>query len=908
MERANHCENCGFDLTQLELTILYARKGLEARRLHCPLCRSDRVKLSALERVFPRPSTGRWVRWREGGATGPSNVIAIGRFKLRVEGEIEALSKEQICFRSVPAFVSGGQKVWPTLPVLPEYLDCLDPVQVREARLHPEHFGRVVHEKGKARYQCLLPLRGLKATEWPTYECDLLPASPFTSPQGDLDALAFRGVSVRLWPNLKRPTHAWRYYLASVQAVQEDGMNLFAQGRIFRARMLVPPSDPDGRPTSETQLEIIPLDQETGREGDSQPTGFVGASRKGRPAWVSVEFYSTPATGGRPEALGGGLFPVSPAVDATASESWSLGIDFGTSNTVVAVKRRDGTMQCVSPERGRDRVPTTHHLVDGGPQTLFRGLDLWPGGEWSGPYRDLLPSELGAVKRWTDVANESAIAELAFGRDFGVPLRGALGTASSEHVVSEFKWLRAVEKDKSALARREVVQALQSRFLEAALLMTAAALLAEDEVAPRTVNVNYSFPLAFDENDLDTLRRAAEDAAHNLKALTGADFLFPPTPLLDEAQAAAGNTPSDKMFRVYLDLGGGSLEVLVDDTLARHGQQGHAGYHPHVFSTSIFFGGSVYLRSLLGASEGDRRGSCVMPALSSYTRLASTVRQSTSGKALLDSPHVIAEQRKTTAERRARVYIGYIVEFVARVLAGVCLEHGRSVHGAIDLSRNRLFTLATTPNGKRWILGTQRGPTQKRTVEFSLVLLGNGWGFGDIVRDGMKTVEQMMAQRVYERLMELLRGSDAAPWITDGDISLLDPRLNIEVSYVLPTEGTHRKAAVALGLLGAHHTTEDAQRFFKKRSPERHGVLGFDLWLGDAARKIPWYRPFGPPPEDDPHLMEHVPANVPTPPTAPPPPCPECPECPRPLPPPCPECPECRWRRCSGRSCNSGRR
>jgi hypothetical protein len=260
-----------------------------------------------------------------------------------------------------------------------------------------------------------------------------------------------------------------------------------------------------------------------------------------------------------------------------------------------------------------------------------------------------------------------------------------------------------------------------------------------------------------------------------------------------------------------------------------------------------------------------------MPAVGSYTRLASTVRQSPSGKALLDSPHVIAEQRKTTAERRARVYIGYIVEFVARILAGVCLEHGRSVTGALDLSRNRLFTLATTPNGRRWILGTQRGPSQKRAVEFSLVLLGNGWGFGDIVRDGMKTVEQMMAQRVYERLMELLREVEIAREISDGELTLLDPRLSLDVSYVLPAEGTHRKAAVALGLLAAHHTTEDAQRFFKKRAPERHGVLGFDLWLGDAGRKIPWYRPFGPPAEDDPHLMESVPVAPPVvaPPVAP---------------------------------------
>jgi hypothetical protein len=873
MEQENHCEHCGFDLSRLEMTVLFARKGAEPRKLHCPICRSDRVKIRALERVFPRADSGRWVRWREGGVAGPANVIAVGRLKLRVESEIESLAKEQICFRAVPVFMSGGERQIPVLPVMPEYLDTLDPAQVRLAREKPHLFGRVIQERGKSRYQCVLPLRGLKQTEWPTYECDLLPANPFSPNAGDVDAVAFRGVTLRVWPNLKRPTHAWRYYVVGIQAATEEGMALFAQGRMLRARMLVPPSDVDGRPTSETKLEVVSLDQEVGREGESGPTGFVGATRKGRPAWVSVEFMQA-TQGGGAEAVGGGLFPLPPPSDSLPSDTWSFGVDFGTSNTVIAVKRRDGSLQCVAPERGRDRSSTTLNLLDGGPATIHRGIDLWPGGEWSGPSHDLLPSELGCVRKWTDVASESAINALSFGKDFGVPLRGASSAVSSEHTVSEFKWLRAVEKDKSALARREIVQALQSRFLEGAMLMTAASLLSEEEAAPKTVNVNYSFPLAFDEGDLETLRLAADEAGARLKQLTGADFVFPATPLVDEAQAAAGHASSDKMFRVYLDLGGGSLELLVDDNLARNNHQGHAGLHPHVFSSSIFFGGSVYLRSLVGAGEGDRRGACVMPGVGSYTRLASAVRQSASAKALLESPHVIAEARKATAERRARVFIGYIVEYVARSLAGVCLEHGRTAQGALDLSRNRLFSLSGTGSQRRWILGINKGPQQKRVVEFCLVLLGNGWGFGDIVRDGMKTVEQMMAHRVYERLLELLRETDIAREISDGEFHLLDPRLAFDISYVLPTEGSHRKAAVALGLLGAHHSTEDAARFFKNRAPERHGVLGLDLWLNDQGRRIPWYRPFGPPAQDDPSQFEVFVPVVEAPPAAVAPPAP----------------------------------
>jgi hypothetical protein len=419
------------------------------------------------------------------------------------------------------------------------------------------------------------------------------------------------------------------------------------------------------------------------------------------------------------------------------------------------VKRRDGTVQCVSPERGRERATTTLHLLDGGPQTLQRGIDLWPGGEWSGPHRDLLPSELASVRRWIDHPNEAAIGQLAFGKDFGVPLRGALGSVGSDHVVSEFKWLRAVEKDKSALAQPPIVQALQARFLEGAMLMTAASLLAEEEASPRTVNVNYSFPLAFDEGDLDTLRGATRRPA-SAEGPHRRRLLFPAPPLVDEAQAAAGHTPSDKMFRVYLDLGGGSLEVLVDDTLARNSQQGHAGMHPHVFSTSIFFGGSVYLRSLVGAARAtaglvrDARHGLVHPP-----------RQRGAPEPLGQGPARVAARHRRDAQGHRRA-----------PRAGLHRVHRRArgagargrVPGARAHRRRRARPLAQPPvyalrqgSARRWILGANKGPGQKRVVEFSLVLLGNGWGFGDIVRDGMKNVEQMMAQRVYARLMELLR-------------------------------------------------------------------------------------------------------------------------------------------------------
>ena len=61
-------------------------------------------------------------------------------------------------------------------------------------------------------------------------------------------------------------------------------------------------------------------------------------------------------------------------------------------------------------------------------------------------------------------------------------------------------------------------------------------------VAPRTVNVNYSLPLAFDEGDLGTLRRAAEDAAQGLKALTGRTLLFPADAVARRGAGGGGYT------------------------------------------------------------------------------------------------------------------------------------------------------------------------------------------------------------------------------------------------------------------------------------------------------------------------------------------------------------------------------
>lgn len=851
--REHHCLSCGFDMSRLDMTVLYAKQGAAGRKLRCPICGSNRLSIAALEKIFFRPGALTWARWGDANA-GQPGVISVGKLRLKVQGEIKTLTKEMVCFRAVPTFVSSGARLWPTMPVRPEFIDVLDPVALEDAQRNPSKYGKQVQEAGRSRYQYLLPLRGLSEKEWPTHTCDVLPADP----AGAGESEAFRGVSVRMWPNLKRPHSAWKFYVLSVGAANEKGMEIFAKGRDFRAHALVPKPQGDGVVRMrEVSYGWEPISTEHGAEGASPATQRVLANDTGRPAWVSLAFYPPQGSSASGDPLGGGLFAIAPG-DPTAvpGDSWQVGLDFGTSNTVVAMRFPDGSKRTVQPEKGRAKSSTTFQVIDGGAQTLFRGIDLWPGGGWSGPYNDLLPSELAATRRWVDIGARGAgeITALKFGEELGIPLRGGHSKMSSENVVNEFKWKRTVARDKPAVGDTDKVQALQSRFLEGAMLMTLAARLSEEDIAPRTVNVQYSYPLAFDTEDFESLRHATDQASSRLEQLTGAQVIFNRSEL-DEAQAAVAQEAADKMFRVYLDLGGGSFEILIEDTWARRNEFGHTGMHPHVFSTSIFFGGSTYLRSLVGNNEGERQGTCLMPDVASYAQLAGLVRSMASGRQLVTSRNVIQEAREQKAVRRARAYFGYIVELIARVLAGMCLEHGRTVDGRLDLTKNRLFTRVETPT-RRWILGTLKGPASERRVEFELVLLGNGWGFGEIVLDGMATVEQMMAERVRKRLMDLLCETPVAKEISDGEISLVienngrtmvNPSLSIEMTYVMPEEGTHRKSRVARGLLESSSGNSGVAR----RTPERHGVLGWDVWLNDSGRRLPWYRPFGLGGEDD---------------------------------------------------------
>jgi hypothetical protein len=78
MDRENHCENCGFDLSCLELTLLYARKGPSRESSTAPSAAATGCGGGARAGVPPN-GDGALGALARGGRGGPSNMIPLGR-------------------------------------------------------------------------------------------------------------------------------------------------------------------------------------------------------------------------------------------------------------------------------------------------------------------------------------------------------------------------------------------------------------------------------------------------------------------------------------------------------------------------------------------------------------------------------------------------------------------------------------------------------------------------------------------------------------------------------------------------------------------------------------------------------------------------------------------------------------
>ncbi|MCC6649129.1 MAG: hypothetical protein IT374_26615 [Polyangiaceae bacterium] len=766
------CKRCGFDLALLPAELRMDPKMGGVRSLTCPLCRSSVVvrvqELGVLVRGSGAATS--FARWSSPGASDQRPVVQVGppgRFTLRFD-TLGSIEPREVCYARVPAFVDeGGKLVVPPVPVRPEYFDVIDVPALKE-QLARGPIGEVIG----AQYQVTLPLRGLSTPVTVMLQLHL-PEDGAPSKEN-----AFREVNLRVWPNVKLSD--WRYYLVGAASSGPLGDALLSERRL---RVWV---------RAAADEEWVEVDQ-VQRQGTAC-SRVLGS----RPAWVVMELVD-PARADRAASLAGGMFAVPDATTTTSKETVvGMGLDFGTSNTCVAL-----TGAMTKQQAGPELVPEVSetdwnlYLVRGGPEsTAPAGPDLWPPPRGFGPRRDLFPSELLFSRNKRDTASGlAAVDGWRFGRDFGIPAAGVTpGYAEDEYTLGDFKWTDLLRQRASTYAPHTA--SLQAHYISTVLTLSYVRAAIASGQAARTVNVVYSYPMAFTDPDLQILRAGAHLAQTLLRDTTGLEWTIDEG--ADESTAAARNAgdPGANIL-VYLDMGGGSSDIGVKQEVRNEEWE-------TVFLTSVAYAGGDLLSAFVGRAQpnGATPSSC-LAGKTTIDVLRRRVRESTTAKEVLGDPTLFKATFSSVVEKRTRHFYGYLLEYVARLLAAGFLDQRFHCVGA---------------EGKK-----------EATIAF--YFLGNGWRFSGVSGPGFETV---LAQQVFDRMMELLK-SERTEYAKGVRRSMPTPdRLRHVVGAMGRGGGVpHPKAAVALGVLAGQSRGQASM------GEPRSGILGWTTKVDGA--EIPWF-------------------------------------------------------------------
>ena len=761
---------CGFELADLPGRRRVQPTDGAVVSLTCPLCGQHlEIRLQSLG-VLVRgagPQT-QYLRWKQ-GKQAASSVVQVGgptsRFQL-VFDNLGAIEPREVCYSRVPAFLGeDGSTIVPTLPVRREFFDCIDRPAL--ARLIAE--GRRAAVVG-GEYQVAVPLNGLA-------EPVAMRLQLYTYRDAGEEHRVLRGINLRVWPNA--PIKEWRYFLVGLAACGAGSDAVFAP---LRGRLAA-------RTSTDSAWTIASSTQRSGQA----VAGFLD----GRPAWVSFEL-------GEPgdEPTAGGMFDFPEATETTAGQL-EIGLDFGTSNTCVAI-RTEGE----SPTLLRE-VPETqwsHYLVRGGAEaSAHPGPDLWPSPSGFGAYNDLFASELLFPRtRNEQIRHLATIGMWRYGIDFGIPSnRVEPGYAEAEHSLAEFKWSQLLARAAPTFAGH--IETVQASYLSAVLASAyLRACIASGQWADR-VSVTYSYPASFDpETDLKALHAAATITRERLERDTNLQWTLKPG--ADESAAVVGKRDFNAQIHVYLDMGGGSTDIAI--TLKQNADRPAIP----VYLTSVRYAGLT----LLAGYGGDGKQHSCLVGRATVDQLRRRVREAKTTTQVIGDPALFDQRQQAVIQNRTRHFYGYIVEYVARLLAAGFLDQRFKVEGE---------------DGK---LGF---PSQ---MNIAVIFLGNGWRFNATLA---KEYEATMCDAIYERMNALIAAEAKASEYGRSVVAMLDIDVEQKVAR-LPKEVPHEKAAVAMGLLeqrasGAAQTTSHTRAIlgWTTSVSSRHEVPWFALY--DSARLQP---------------------------------------------------------------------
>lgn len=668
---------CGFDLSTFRASITVRSSG--AAPLHCPACGEKvplRLEAFGVFRIDDTRSS-RFVAWKssKSSALGDKPELPVGLFKVQLTPPPEVIRPEEVAFPAVPVF-KGTDGSWqvPTLPVRPDRMVFLDPER-------PIQAGHMEHQE----YVAKLHLRGLdKPLE---LRLPVMAADPDDRSVPDVERKAFRGVNLRMWPNVPFPT--WKRFYLSLGAVDEEGKRkLFAPNRAMRAFWVV-----DGN----------------AREFARSTAG--GAARVActdrRPEWLTLEFSDE-----KGNVLGGGCWQVPPARGSYPNRTLTLGADFGTSNTALAYRLGDAQPALVPNSE-------PYYVVHSGDEPgVHKHLEMWIPRTGFGPMKDLFASELLFANPVASLGDEDEVRRLKPIEDYCITQSGVrIAYDEKPHVVGGLKRQSGLEP--ASLRKTSLHRPLREHYLDFVAFLALGNIYSTlGDSAPGNIDLKFSYPLVFKKEDVEALLEDWEKVAHRIKAATGLQVDVDKAPI-DEATAATGTLrPKKDTVRVVIDIGGGTTDIAVLWSTRSLDEVA-----PLVYVTSVDFAGTNILQAFQGMNKSP---SCLLPtasieALKRRVREAKTVREALAADDLLNS------SREKLLHKRIGMFYGYLLEYMARMIVAPLGYEDGSFHG-IHRDDDCRVTLP---------------------LRVEVLLLGNGWAFGDMVdSEGVvEMVDALLASR-----------------------------------------------------------------------------------------------------------------------------------------------------------------
>ena len=759
------CDGCRYDLSTHRGDWAFAASGpsgvdgfiaANAVSVHCPACGGAMSIALASLGLSPTQQDGkpRLVRFVDGGSTD-IGVVGVGLLKMHMGDRLITRTLRELCYPAVPLFVEEllpgqtlAKKRFPDLPLRPEALDMVDwaeQLKLPPPQLAGDQVTYNVRLKGKARAE-MIPVRVT-------------------------DVAGIPGVALDFWPDL--PYSKWHRYFVRTTVRPEAKKALEAKKQQLVAFV-------------DAQQDNVSHVHELVARGVS-----LAATTTTRPRWAAIELRAAQGA-----AVAGGAFFIEPATqEYPEADSVQIAIDFGTSNTCIAIQQGSSTPEPLP------FLDLTRRVVRGPrPEAPHdEPVHQWPLSAY-GPSGVILPTELlfSTGKQALTVGGIEAALPLV---DFSLVGPGSdLSSSEREenHVHAEFKWASGDAGPRS--------RALQRRYLELCFLFTLAQ-LAKRSWLPSTssITVHGSYPLAFDDTSQKALTQTFQAAlsAAELDAFGSQKRCSLAAPFVDESVAAGRVAKiSGATEAIVVDIGGGSTDIA----LVRPDDQ---KLHWEVI-TSVKYAGTGLLNELVKSN--------FIRAVN-LSVLRRRLRELGSVNELLKDSTLMPGNYKVAVINKTKLFYAHLREYLARLIAA------RVVTGKI-----------------------KKAHPDTTSLEVRFCALGNGWGFGDWLDAGY---QRFFTQKLNGRVNEIVafyRAKD--PATLPPALKAAHPYLEVFVRPV-GLDGIEPKQAVAWGLLSNATTktsmfdNEEMSQMAKERRVARAAVVGVDMQLPDKKFGAAWYLDVG---------------------------------------------------------------